>query len=85
MFFNSRSTNNRRMCIQCDGISFIIEVAVVALATMAIGWIVMKLMKKSVSTEMLLVLAITGALVHVLAQVTGVNSWYCSKGVACRK
>jgi len=28
-------------------------------------------------------LFLTGVLVHILAEYTGINRWYCSNGVAC--
>jgi len=29
-------------------------------------------------------LLVTGALVHLLAEVSGVNKWYCKHGAACQ-
>ena len=33
--------------------------------------------------QMVVVLFVTGCLVHILAQWTGVNEWYCFNGDAC--
>jgi cytochrome c oxidase assembly factor CtaG len=35
---------------------------------------------KSYATHLFL----TGALVHVFAELSGINAWYCDMGVACR-
>ena len=75
-----------------------IEAAVVGLMTVlvgsAAGWVVGKLLPSPVARsdacrgwndkhQMEISLFCTGALIHLICEVTGINKWYCTNGAAC--
>ena len=71
------------------------EILAVGVATAIIGFLVSTLLMyvfvKDFSTkkyhfwwQVILSYFITGCLVHVLCQITGINKWYCKNGVACK-
>lgn len=73
--------------------SLVKETAVVGIATAVVGLIVSTLWMrlgegKAPSQRTLynvgLSLFVTGALVHLLAEASGVNKWYCKNGAACQ-
>jgi len=75
---------------------FCLEVICVGLVTAVIGFIItsasMFISKRDFTWkkynfwwQVALSLFITGALVHILCQLTGINHWYCDNGVACKK
>jgi multisubunit Na+/H+ antiporter MnhE subunit len=75
--------------------NFVYEILAVGLSTAIIGFIISTMLmyvfvkdfsKKSYHFwwQVMLSYFITGCLVHILCQVTGVNKWYCKNGVACK-
>jgi len=75
---------------------FCLEVICVGLVTAVIGFIITSASmfisqrdftwkKYNFWWQVALSLFITGALVHILCQLTGINHWYCDNGVACKK
>jgi O-antigen/teichoic acid export membrane protein len=75
--------------------NFLYEILAVGVATAIIGFLVSTLLMyvfvKDFSTkkyhfwwQVILSYFITGCLVHVLCQITGINKWYCKNGVACK-
>lgn len=71
------------------------EVIVVGLMTALVGFIIsslmMVLLAKDFSVkkyhfwwQVLLSYFITGCLIHLLCEASGINHWYCANGVACR-
>ena len=74
--------------------SFYTEVFVVGIATMIVGLIVTNIMMWYVEPKkepnfnhwisVALAYFITGALIHVIAEYSNVNKWYCKHGYACR-
>jgi len=71
------------------------EVIVVGLMTALVGFIIsslmMVLLAKDFSVkkyhfwwQVFLSYFITGCLIHLLCEASGINHWYCSNGVACR-
>jgi O-antigen/teichoic acid export membrane protein len=75
--------------------NFLYEILAVGVATAIIGFVISTLLMyvfvKDFSTkkyhfwwQVILSYFITGCLVHVLCQITGINKWYCKNGVACK-
>ena len=74
----------------------IIEAIAVGIITVVVGYIITWIISnvndeaKSVNKEwnknhiMELALFLTGACVHLLCEVSGINSWYCENGLACQ-
>lgn len=68
---------------------FIIEVLAVALMTTVIGTIISFIFMGEKAKQfhhwkrVMLAYAVTGALIHIICQVTKVNHWYCQHGYAC--
>lgn len=71
-----------------------IEALTVGIATAIIGFIISTLFmlpSKNFSfkkyhfwPQVILAFFITGILIHLLCEVSGINKWYCKNGVACR-
>lgn len=72
-----------------------IEVVAVGFITAILGFIVstimMVLLSKKFSVEkyhfwwqVMLSYFITGCLIHILCELSGINKWYCKNGVACK-
>lgn len=65
---------------------FIIELLVIGIATAIIGLLVMSVVPQPTTNQMLnvaIALFITGVLIHLISEVSGVNAWYCKNGNAC--
>jgi membrane protein DedA with SNARE-associated domain len=75
----------------------LVEMFMVGLMTVAVGSLVGYIIGKMVSSDlpskckewnkfyvMEISLFITGALIHLVCEVTGINGWYCRNGVACK-
>jgi preprotein translocase subunit Sss1 len=79
--------------IPVDYMSVWIEAVVVALATGIVGFIIatmlmftdkdFSLQKYSFWPQVLFSYALTGFVIHLLAEWSGVNAWYCRNGFAC--
>ena len=77
-------------------IRLLIEAVIVGIITVVVGyivtWIVSNFNKdaKDINKEwnknhiMEIVLFLTGICVHLLCEVSGINSWYCENGLACQ-
>ena len=77
-------------------IRLLIEAVIVGIITVVVGyivtWIVSNFNKdaKDINKEwnknhiMELVLFLTGVCIHLLCEVSGINSWYCENGLACQ-
>ena len=77
-------------------IRLLIEAVIVGIITVVVGyivtWIVSNFNKdaKDINKEwnknhiMELVLFLTGICIHLLCEVSGINSWYCENGLACQ-
>ena len=68
--------------------SFLMELLVVGIATAIVGLMVMSVLPKLFNNQLAnvgLALFVTGLLVHLLAEVSGVNKWYCKNGYACSR
>jgi hypothetical protein len=61
------------------------EAFVVGLMTVAVGSLVGKMLQVNSPTarKTLKWLFITGVLIHILCEVSGINTWYCRHGSAC--
>lgn len=80
--------------MSCLNTDFVKETLAVGLLTVAVGlavstpwmrasegkWPSWKIQRQVAGS-----LFATGLLAHVVAEVSGVNSWYCKNGVACRR
>jgi O-antigen/teichoic acid export membrane protein len=75
--------------------NFVYEILAVGVSTAIIGFIISTMLmyvfvkdfsnkKYNFWWQVMLSYFITGCLVHILCQVTGVNKWYCKNGVACK-
>ena len=77
-------------------VRLLIEAVIVGIITVVVGyivtWIVSNFNKdaKDINKEwnknhiMELVLFLTGVCIHLLCEVSGINSWYCENGLACQ-
>ena len=77
-------------------IRLLIEAVVVGIITVVVGYIVIWILSnfnkdaKDINKEwnknhiMELVLFLTGICIHLLCEVSGINSWYCENGLACQ-
>ena len=77
-------------------VRLLIEAAVVGIITVVVGYIVIWILSnfnkdaKDINKEwnknhiMELVLFLTGICIHLLCEVSGINSWYCENGLACQ-
>ena len=77
-------------------VRLLIEAAVVGIITVVVGYIVIWILSnfnkdaKDINKEwnknhiMELVLFLTGICIHLLCEVSGINSWYCEHGLACQ-
>ena len=77
-------------------VRLLIEAAVVGIITVVVGYIVIWILSnfnkdaKDINKEwnknhiMEIVLFLTGICVHLLCEVSGINSWYCENGLACQ-
>ena len=76
-------------------VRLLIEAAVVGIITVVVGYIVIWIEicnkdAKDINKEwnknhiMELVLFLTGICIHLLCEVSGINSWYCENGLACQ-
>lgn len=75
-----------------------VEAFIVGILTTIIGSLVGYVIGKMVSSDlpaqckewnkyyvMEISLFVTGVLIHLICEVTGINGWYCRKGNACRR
>lgn len=74
----------------------LIEAGAVGIITIVVGYVITWILSnfsieaKNVNKEwnkthiMELSLFLTGACIHLLCEVTGINSWYCKNGLACQ-
>ena len=77
-------------------IRLLIEAVIVGIITVVVGYIVIWILSnfnkdaKDINKEwnknhiMELVLFLTGVCIHLLCEVSGINSWYCENGLACQ-
>ena len=77
-------------------VRLLIEAVVVGIITVVVGYIVIWILSnfnkdaKDINKEwnknhiMELVLFLTGICIHLLCEVSGINSWYCENGLACQ-
>ena len=75
--------------------TLLIEAGVVGLATIVVGVVValslknlfklnMPISHKNINkNNMVMLLFITGFLIHIICEFSGLNKWYCSNGHAC--
>ncbi len=75
--------------------TLLIEAGVVGLATIVVGIVValslknlfklnMPINHKNINkNNMVMLLFITGFLIHIICEFSGLNKWYCSNGNAC--
>ena len=75
--------------------TLLIEAGVVGLATIVVGLLValslknlfklnMPISHKNINkNNMVMLLFITGFLIHIICEISGLNKWYCSNGNAC--
>lgn len=75
--------------------TLLIEAGVVGLATIVVGLLValslknlfklnMPISHKNINkNNMVMLLFITGFLIHIICEFSGLNKWYCSNGNAC--
>lgn len=75
--------------------TLLIEAGVVGLATIVVGVVValslknlfklnMPISHKNINkNNMVMLLFITGFLIHIICEFSGLNKWYCSNGNAC--
>jgi hypothetical protein len=71
-----------------------LEALIVAVATAVLGFIIATLFmlpskkfsfkKYDFWPQVILAFFVTGFLIHLLCEVSGVNKWYCKHGNACR-
>ena len=69
-------------------IQLIKEAIVVGIATVIVGYLVYKSTKKldiNQKVKNLLNLFITGLVIHLVCEYSGINKWYCKNGNACQK
>tara|TARA_B110000285_G_scaffold69744_1_gene80237 strand:+ start:240 stop:500 length:261 start_codon:yes stop_codon:yes gene_type:complete len=74
----------------------IIEASMVGIITVVVGYIITWILSqftskaKKINTDwnknyiMELALFLTGMSVHLLCEISGINSWYCVNGLACQ-
>tara|TARA_Y100001958_G_C21247511_1_gene578932 strand:+ start:5468 stop:5725 length:258 start_codon:yes stop_codon:yes gene_type:complete len=84
------------MNIENKTLKLLVEAVAVGIITVFVGytitWIVSNITSeaKNINKEwnknyiMELVLFLTGMCIHLLCEVSGINSWYCENGVACQ-
>jgi len=77
-------------------VRLIIEATVVGIITVVVGYIVtwglsqVNSQAKDVNKEwnknhiMELALFLTGVCIHLMCEISGINSWYCENGLACQ-
>ena len=65
---------------------YYIEAFSVGVLTAIIGYILANIIVFNLAdtTHLLLFLLILGMLIHLLCEATGLNSWYCKNGNACK-
>ena len=75
--------------------TLLIEAGVVGIATIIVGILVaislkqlfkldMPVSHKNINkNNMIMLLFITGFLIHIICEISGLNKWYCSNGNAC--
>ena len=75
--------------------ALLIEAGVVGLATIVVGVVLalslknlfklnMPISHKNINkNNMVMLLFITGFLIHIICEFSGLNKWYCSNGNAC--
>lgn len=74
---------------------FLVEVGVVGIMVMIIGIIISYICMYFKSPEKLknfehwwsiaFSFAVAGMLVHIICEVSGINTWYCRHGAACKR
>ena len=84
------------MNIQNKTLKLLVEAIAVGIITVFVGytisWIISRFLTKADELNkefnknyiMELVLFLTGMCIHLLCEVSGINSWYCENGVACQ-
>ena len=77
-------------------VRLLVEAGIVGIITVVVGYIVIWILSnfnkdaKDINKEwnknhiMELVLFLTGICIHLLCEVSGINSWYCENGLACQ-
>lgn len=65
-----------------------IEALIIGISTIVLGLIVKYfielLFKPHYLLTFVLILFLTGFLIHIICQITGINKWYCKNGYACK-
>ena len=59
----------------------LIEAIVVGIITLVIKTLIDKIMSKYIPNFALIIL--TGFIIHILCEFSGINKWYCKNGYAC--
>ena len=84
------------MNIKNKNLKLLVEAVAVGIITVFVGytisWIISRFLTKADELNkewnknyiMELVLFLTGMCIHLLCEVSGINSWYCENGVACQ-
>ena len=66
--------------------ALLIEVIIVGIATAILGALIIHTTGVAQLNRGLIgVLFLTGALIHILAEASGINKWYCGNGYACKQ
>lgn len=74
-----------------DNIQLVYEILAIAMLTSIIGtiftYIGMGEEAKNFKEwkKIFLIFALTGAVIHIICEVTNLNKWYCTNGNACKK
>lgn len=68
--------------------NLLLEALIIGIVTIILGLVVRYfielLFKPHYLTTFILILFLTGFLIHIICQITGINKWYCKNGYACK-
>ena len=62
----------------------IIEAVIVGLSNAFIWTVVSNIYNYNKTTDLLVSVFITGILLHIICEYSGINRWYCKNGNACQ-
>ena len=68
--------------------NLLLEALIIGIVTIILGLVIRYfielLFKPHYLTTFILILFLTGFLIHIICQITGINKWYCKNGYACK-